>query len=216
MHPNLYTVSTMALTLFSLVLLLLSRRYCLRPYNPSYMKTFPIYTAVNVLAELTAILCPSQKKITYSLFTLFELLYLTWFLTRLIQSGRKRRLIWRLTSLSLLLNTYTLIKQGIDFTMAIALLQECVILIIPCLLYLREIFVLPPTLNLFREPAFWMVTGFLFYFTTLIPTLLFSGYFAHLKMQDLADATYSVNNYVQICIYFLFINAMICRRKISY
>jgi len=50
---------------------------------------------------------------------------------------------------------------------------ESLLLIIPSLIYFIELMKSPPTLNLIKEPNFWIVTGILFLFVCITPLYLF-------------------------------------------
>jgi hypothetical protein len=213
MLTTIFKLSYLTLITFEIVLLVLSLLFCFRNYNPGYMKSFPIYCFGNVLAEVVMKLYPSKVTIVFNLFTVFELLYFSYFLTRLIESHRIIRVVWILDGLLIGYLLYYLLMKEIAHVAEWAVIFESFILIIPCLVYFREVFSTPKVLDLRREPSFWMVTGIAFYFFLLIPTLLFSSYYLKMKMRDVCSSLYSVTNFSQVFSYVLFIKAMTCRKS---
>lgn len=49
---------------------------------------------------------------------------------------------------------------------------ESVIILMPCFIYLYQLFLKPPTLDLLQEPSFWFTSGILIYFTLTLPLFL--------------------------------------------
>jgi len=212
-----YTVSAWTLSSLTLVIFILSILWCCRPYNPGYMKSLPIYFLGNILAEIAHWILPnyypSSEPAIYLIFTIFELFYFSYFLTRLIESGTARKWIWMLDLIFLICLIVLIVRTGIIFSAGMAVIMECIILIIPCLVYFKEVFSRLYVMELEREPSFWMVTGIVFYFFLLIPTIWFSGYYSHIGELGMARALYSINNYAQIISYIIIIKAMTCAKK---
>ena len=150
----------------------------------------------------------------YNLFVGFELVYLAYFLTRVIDALWVKRLVWLLVGLNLGFQLIYLVKTDFHKFNVRAVLLESVILIVPCLVYFREIFLTKRAVNLLREPSFWMVTGILFYTFLKIPVVLFTDYVWHHLSSTLGFELYSGNNFALIVTYTLFIKAMTCRRKV--
>ena len=180
------------------------------------MRSFPIYCLANVLSESIAYISPQLERSAYTVFTLFELIYFSYFLTRLIHSKKTRRLtlIFNITFLIMLL--FHEVRLNIIPGFAPLIILECIILLIPCIVYIKETFSTASIIKLWKEASFWMVIGISYYFTVLILILLFTLYFASLNMISMAKAIYSANNYVQFISYTLYIIAIICSRKKSY
>jgi hypothetical protein len=199
---------------YTLVLLIFAVAFCRRSYNPRYMRSFPLYAAVNLLSEVMVMLWVEKIKIDYFLFTCFELVYFAWFLTMVTDSWWMKRVLWTLVGLALVFLCWHLLRRDLRHLDAWADLLEAVILIMPCLVYFREIFLTRRPVNLLQEPSFWMVTGVLFYMFLRIPVILFADYAWYRMSVSLGLELYAVNNYALIIIYTLFIKAMTCRRKV--
>jgi hypothetical protein len=212
--PPIYTIALWMIRGFILILLGCAFWFCYRPYNPRYMRSFPLYCLVNLLSEIIAYLFPAQMGLIYNLFNGFELVYFAYFLTRVIDSRRVKRLVWLLIPLGFLV--IYLVQADFQKVSAVSILLESVILMIPGLTYFHEIFLTKWVGNLLREPSFWMVTGIVFYIFLQIPIIMFTAYFSYHDGVAVGSEVYAIHNYVLIITYILFIKAMTCKRKRSY
>jgi len=90
-------------------------------------------------------------------------------------------------------------------------LDSCFILI-PCFVYLIQLFAKPPTLNLLNEPSFWFNSGILIFFTLTLPVFFMINYFR----SDSMLAAIDMINFIGYSIIFLFlIRAYLCKPKIA-
>lgn len=211
---TVFTLSIWLARTYVVILLILAIYFCRRPYNPVYMRTFPIYCLGNLLSEIFAIAFPQKIDLIYSLFTCFELVYFAYFLTTVTVTVWLKRFVWILVGLCLGFLSILLYRQDLGHVNLWASLLESIILVIPCLSYFHGIFLRKHVVNLPQEPSFWMVTGVLFYMFLQIPVVLFASYGLHHLSDEFALELYSGNNYALIVTYTLFIKAMTCRRKI--
>lgn len=210
MNSPLFNASKYLIEIFNILLVGFSLVVSFQKEKPGYMRSFLVYAIGNELAEVSAMVTSSSKTIGYGIFTAFELLYFVYFLSQLIESRKIIKLNWCLSAIFLaLFLAYEFHK--IYFGGGWLLVFESAILISLCLAYFTELYLKPTDLNLWNEPAFWMVTGILFYFACLIPILFFTGYFVSKGDVYMAFNIYSVNNYAQIVSYLLFFKAMTCR-----
>ncbi len=198
------------------VLLLVSISYCYRDMNPKYLRTFPIFCLFELCADLILILFGMNSvagNITANLLTLCELAYLSYFLNQLIQSGVTKKIMGVLIILFYIHFSTRIVTYGIGHYYEDEVFGESLILIIPSLVFLKEIFSREFKSDLSREPAFWIVTGILFYFTTIIPLILCRAYFALKGMWELREDISVINNFSTIVSNVLFIKGCTCRMK---
>jgi hypothetical protein len=90
---------------------------------------------------------------------------------------------------------------------------ECVIIMIPCLVYFRELFTAKEVINLFTEPSFWLVTGIFFYLATVFPLFIAEPYLKEAGFLQVRKSLYSINNFAVGITYLLFIKGFTCRTK---
>jgi hypothetical protein len=92
---------------------------------------------------------------------------------------------------------------------------ESAIIMIPCLVYFRELFTAKELVNLFGEPAFWLVTGIFFYLATIFPLFIAAPYLRGHGLFQVGKTLYSINNFAIVIAYLLFIKGFTCRIKRS-
>ncbi len=89
---------------------------------------------------------------------------------------------------------------------------QSILVLIPCFIYVYQLFLSPPILNLLEEPSFWFTSGLLVYYTLTLPQYFMLHYFYKNPMSQLTDLV-SVNGYITI---FLFlIKGYKCNPKIT-
>ena len=201
--------------LFSdIVLIFVSLAFCYRDFNPKYLRTFPLFCIIEFCADtiLNLYLADEPIRTTINnLLTLVELTYLCYFLTRLIQSRISKRIIWGLVILFCVLFFKQLSRHGIIKGYLEYEVAESLILIIPCMAFLKEVFTSQFKIDLAREPSFWIVTGVLFYFTFSIPFVLCRAYFA--MKGELTVDFQMINSFSVIVSNILYIKGCTCRIK---
>jgi len=230
MPTGIYHISALVSILTNIITLLIGIFYCYRSQNPPYMRIFPGYLFISAAVEFFA--NPDILQLfnyqpfgnhqgyvalaLYNLYTPFELFMFAWFLLRIIQSPLiKKLLILSLMLFSLFFIIYS-VRTDIGKNMnLIAIVLENVILIIPCLTWYRELFTRSEPVNLYREPAFWLVTGIFFYLATVTPFYLASIYLIGHRLRGLFQAFSSINNISLMITYMLFIKGFTCRIRRS-
>jgi hypothetical protein len=92
---------------------------------------------------------------------------------------------------------------------------ECFFLIIPSLYYFIEIFYYSPITNLLKEPHFWIVTGIMFFFTSIFPLFLLNIFVLYPRA-SFYNSMYSIT-YISYCLLFVmfFIGCKCKIKKIS-
>lgn len=203
----------MSMVLSSIVLAVFSVINCWRWFNPSYMRSFPVYALVNVAVNMVTVFDPPTREVTQNSFTLFETVYFGYFLFRATTRPGSRRAIAMLVVPYVFFYVFCAIRLGLSRPGSLLIVIESLLLCIASLLYFRELILSPASTDLERIPAFWMTTGILFYFALLFPCMFICAYLAFKSMTPLVQATYSINNYAQVFMTILFIKGMTCLKK---
>ena len=230
MPPTIFLISNISAFVTNLVTLTFAILYCYRDVNPRYLRVFPLYLAISFLVELlvnqyfTLLLGfplfgkhqAFARHMTYKLFTLFELFVFSWFLYQILYSDRmKKGLILLLVLFCLFFLWSSLPGQPGQSSNDLAVNLESLIVIIPCLVYFKELFARPVPGDLLREPSFWLVTGIFFYLATIIPLFLSGSYLYDRGFRKIAISLYSINNFALSIAYILFIKGFTCRIRRS-
>jgi len=148
-------------------------------------------------------------------FIVLEFFVVYFFLFEVIRSRYFKKIMYILMALFISIIIYSWYSEHPLSTTPISVsLTNSLCLIIPCLFYFYETFKSPPMVSLSKQPAFWIVTGFLFMITCTLPFYLLEDYI-HENMLDLYVQIYILNN-VFYCLLFLLISkAFLCKSEIS-
>jgi hypothetical protein len=98
------------------------------------------------------------------------------------------------------------------FPVSIFLVQSIVILI-PSLYYFFELFRYPETHDLMNEPAFWITTSFLFYFSGTIPLFWAQDYVFNEQGIIIQGEAYIINFICYGIMFLLITRAYLCNKK---
>ena len=224
MMITIYVISIIVGLSSNIILWVFSLLFCFRSYNPPYLRFFPIYPTACLATEAIMMSFTGFRNffsnnhtvtiIPYNFFTLFELLFFSYFFTKIIDSKKAKTLVLSMAAFFLILFILLVLKYGANNRGSGPMsLLESIILVIPCFIYFRELFKRPRTFDLTKEPSFWIVTATLFYFSIMIPVLLFIYYFGKCNMPNVCCGIYSFNNYSNIITNVLYIKGFTCRIK---
>ncbi|MDR3711524.1 MAG: hypothetical protein P4L51_01810 [Puia sp.] len=176
------------------------------------MKTIPVYTTVNLLSDLLVFLRPKWQVPVYTLYTFFEVIYFSWFLSRIITNKPIRLSILLFDIIFFLM----MLLAGLDINPGFyrwLIVIEGAMMSVVSAVYLIEMTVSLRIIKLFENAAFWMAIGILFYFFCLIAiNWVYNHYWDEHQFQT-ANLVYSFNNYALIFSSVCFIKAILCRNN---
>lgn len=87
---------------------------------------------------------------------------------------------------------------------------ESIIIIIPCFIYLYQLFKGPPILKLENEPSFWFTSGILIYFLLTFPVFFI---IKNIRVEHRIQIMNTINAYGYIIIFSFLIKAYTCKTK---
>ena len=140
--------------------------------SPKYLRAFAFFLLINFITDtigaITADL--TVNNITFvNLVTVFDFAFYIYFLRELIRSKKiKRFLFYTLLIYPPVCLVNILVVQAVTFhSMTYGL--GCLLIIISCVYYFWEMFQNAYSVNLARQPSFWICSGLLFYYTCTFP-----------------------------------------------
>ena len=186
--------------------------------SPLYFKAFLVYIVSSIFQGVLILyfdLNPGPvniDSISANIFTIIEFIIFSFFFLSILQSKAiKYLLIIFLIGFPLFCTYYWLkINSVYNFPYTISVV-EAFCFLVPCFFYFYEVFTKPPTYNLSRQPQFWITTGILFYFITMIPSFLI--------MEFLEDNWFLFRNLGLIgffstsLLYSLIVKGFLCKNK---
>ena len=215
MTSKIFEISYHSANLSSVVLAIYSLLYCWRTYNPRYLRSFPIFALGNVGVNTLDFFVPAWRVPAETVFTLFEMLYFSYFLRRVLVRKRSRIVVVFFAYSFTALYLFFIIKKVFLRAGGFLVIVESFMLCIGCLLYFRELMLAPVSIDLRKNPAFWMVAATIFYFALSIPSIFLFTWYNYKGERDYGTATYSINNYAQVINTVLYIKGITCLRTRS-
>lgn len=227
MGHRIYEFSILFSYSLDLILLICCLIYCYRDSNLKFIKVFPVFIFVTIIADILMIptnFFPNGESeifmwvggAIYFLFMGFTLIFFSYLLSQLVQSTLAKKFSWSFNFLAIF-PLYLLIpfihKNNMVvfiFLMASFIFQYASILTL-CFIFFRELLASLPLEKVKTQQPFWCVVGILFLFTLQVPTQLFSIYFSIQKMPQMSYAISSVYFFSTIIPYALFIKAITCK-----
>lgn len=171
-----------------------------------FIKVSFIFNFKNEHIEKTAI------KASIFIFITIELscLYLFFYKTKLFSKLIRKVIVYMY--ITFLLFYFMLLIKSVFLLMHIEYIYyiESIIILVPCFIYLFQLFIKPPTLNLLNEPSFWFYSGILIYFILTLPLFFMINYFQGKNMGNMLD----IVNFLGYNLIFLFLTrAYLCKVK---
>ncbi len=186
------------------------------PTRQLYLKLFGIYLFVNCLLESVSSFLAyhgANNVLLSNLITVLDFTFYFYLLYAIVQSPLAKKIflyILILFPIASLANILFLQKSAFH-TMTYSL--GCLLVVGFCIYYFLELFQRKTSSNLVREPAFWICSGLLFYFTCTFPlyavlNIIKGGFQQGLLMKFLAILVI-----LNIFLYLSFTIAFLCRLR---
>jgi len=141
-----------------------------------YLRLFPFFLLLTMSMEtfaFTNLQTRGMRKIIvilYNFFTSFEFLFYMYVLREIIQNTRAKKVVFHISWLFLLLVILNfLFVQKITSSTSITYGLGCLLIVAICIYYFYELFQLSHSVNLVRQPAFWICSGLLFFYCCSFP-----------------------------------------------
>jgi hypothetical protein len=204
---------------FFIVVIALLASFALYRQGPSdiYLRVFPVFlTIVTILLGISSYLAYRVIPNTpwFNLLTIFEYCFYFFILYRIIRNPIVRKtafhLIW-IYPLIAGLNIFYLQKTTSFHTITYSLGGLLVVAF--CIFYFFELFQRPQSVNLSRNPDFWICSGLLFYFACTFPIYGMINNITKLPKIILFNLN-TIFNVLDILLYTSFTIAFLCRLKI--
>jgi hypothetical protein len=145
----------------------------LRPGASLYLRSFPIFlfitSIVEIIGQYLSIHHQSNTEL-YNFFTSIEFTFYFWVLRHIIRNPVAKKIIFHLVwifPLFAFINVFFI--QGIHIFNTITYSLGSLFIVIITIYYFFEIFQLPGSIPVLREPAFWICFGPLIYYSCSFP-----------------------------------------------
>jgi hypothetical protein len=181
-----------------------------------YQKLFPFYLAITLTIESLAVSLWSNSENNielYNYFGVFEFLFYFFVLHQVILSIKMKRFVAAVIFVYPLLFAINKIFFQTTGFHSITYSLGCLLVASICIFYFFELFQNHQSVNLTKEPAFWICTGILFFYCCTFPYFGLANFmhnFPAIIMNNFA----ALLNLMNSLLYSLFTIAFLCRIKI--
>jgi hypothetical protein len=138
-------------------------------------------------------------------FMLFEFTVVVLFVIRHLTSRARRTVVVIDATIYCLFILWAFLKHPETIFKPVFFFFESFFLLLPCLLYIYDLFVKPPAGKLRDYPSFWVMTGFLVLNGCSIPLMLVGE-----LLRSMADYLYTFNFILYMALFALLIRAYLC------
>jgi len=181
-----------------------------------YLKLFSPFLGITLLVDGYGLYLSDQGHntyILYSFFTALEFVFYLYVLSCIINNAKMRlaiRYILVINAFIALTNTLFIQKDRFN---SITYSFSCLLIVFFCIYYFLEIFRYPKSVNLVKEPSFWICSGLLFYYCCSFPLLGLTTFLTTIPKVLLRNIFFLLN-VMNILLYTLFIIAFLCSVRI--
>lgn len=186
--------------------------------NPIYLKLFPFFLLSTMIAEYYGSYLSSINKSNiylYNFFSIYEFCFYLLVLYFIIINKIVKRIILSLIVLYPVVAALNIFYfQGPKSFHTITYAIGCLTIVVFCVYYFFELFRLPKSVKLTRNPAFWICSGLLFFYCCGFPLYAFVNFWSKLKW--VIKSFDSIVTILNIFLYSLFTIAFLCSRTRKY
>lgn len=179
-----------------------------------YLRTFAIFLLINLCTEIITAYYAwlgSNDIVMTNFVTAFDFAFYLYLLYRIIQHRRMRKVLLVLLFVYpalFLVNVLFIQGMGTFHSMTWAL--GSLLVIFSCIFYFWELFQQAHSINLSRQPAFWICCGLLFYNACTFP-FYGSTNFVHVLPKVILNNLLIIFGLLNILLYLSFTIAFLCR-----
>jgi hypothetical protein len=189
---------------------------CFRKETPLYLKLFPFFLLITLAVEIIGSIMREKNIHTimmYNIFTTFEFVFYLWVLRQIVSHTKAKKIIlYCLFVYPLLVFFDIFFWSNSDHFHAITNAIGCFLVVATCIYYFLELFQLPHSVNLFSEPAFWVCSGLLFFYTCTFAIFGVTNFVKQLSTVNLKTLG-DILDLMNILLYSSFAIAFLCRLR---
>ncbi len=217
MNGYIYNIVFNFQSICILLTFILSLRIIKNRNIPEYMKGFYWYSIVGVIVLIPVFIDINITKRFFLLKTivinfsiLFHYLFLSLFIKKLIVFELNKNFVNLIFWILLVLLFYSLSKDISSRVNIVAYIIANFGLIIFCLFYYYQLFNSLPSIDLIKEPSFWIITGVFFTMSVHIPILASMSFLKNKISQNSYFLLAGVTTFCYSLMYLFFCKAILC------
>ena len=182
-----------------------------------HLKLFPFFLLYTLLNELFAGYMVEHMRDTteiYNVYAIVQFLFYTYLLSNFLQNKNVIRLVRFIQPIYVLLSFLNLLFfQTLRVYNSITYSIGCLVIVAMSIYYFYELFKQKRIVQLTHEPAFWISTGLLFFFTCSFPLLATANILEELSPATL-EALQKLLTLLNVMLYSIFTISFLCQIKV--
>lgn len=207
-------MSIPAYLFFELISLLASFSLYFRKGIPSYLKLFTPFLLITLIVEVIGwrmnLMMPgANRSFLFIPFSVLEFEFYLYTLCSIIQHVRAKHIVSYILFIYPVLAFLNVHFVQVNTFPSITYSLGCLLIVGVCIYYFYELFQLPGSVNLVREPAFWICTGLLFFYCCSFPLFGLSSFLYTASSIILNNLT-TILTMMNALLYTLFTVALLC------
>ena len=201
--------------IYSLAISIIAGLFASRKKNTKkYIRVFTVFLILSLLVEIIGDL-RSYKRLNnllmYNFFTGFEFTFYIWMIRNIVQNEKAKKYIFYILLFFPFLDLFNIFFiQGIKHFHTITYAIGCLLIVLLCIYYFLELFQSSISVNLLRQPAFWICSGLLFYYCCSFPIFGLSNFLLSLPRVIIVNIS-TIIILLNIFLYSMFTLAFLCR-----
>ncbi len=182
-----------------------------------YLRFFPWFLLLTLLIELLGLFMSERGLANlsmYNFFTMSEFVFYLFLFIQAIQKARAKKVIlYTIIGYFIFSIINICIIQGLNNFHTISYSIGCLITVAVCIYYFFELFQLTRSVNLLRDPYFWIASGLLFYYSCSLPIIGLNNLFSNFPRVIIVNLG-TIVSVLNVLLYSLFTIAFLCRFRI--
>ena len=197
-----------------LISLLISLFLFTKSNKKKYLKLFPYYLLLTLIIELLGEVLNKRKVHNlwlYNFFTTLEFVFYVWVIREIIRDIKVKKIF------SIILIAYPscalvniVFIQRINHFHSYTYALGCLLIVASCIYYFYELFLMPHSVKLLQQPAFWICSGLLFFYTFTFPIYGLTNFVLSLPKVIIRNLE-NVIMILNVFLYSMFSIAFLCR-----
>jgi hypothetical protein len=203
--------------IFEFICLLASLTLFFQKDTPTHLKLFCLFLFVTLCVEVTGVILWLKGKsniLLYNMFGVFSVMFYLFFIRNIIHNIVVKRLISLTIVIYPLLTFLNIQFVQVNAFHSITYSLGCLLIVAACAFYFYELFQLKQSINLLREPSFWICSALLFFFSCTLPFIGMTNFLFKVS-PGIAQNLGSILAIINFLLYSLFTIAFLCRLRIA-
>lgn len=201
--------------IFEILSFIISLTLYFQKNTSPYLKLFPPFLFLTIIVEILAIEFGKRgggNILLYKVFITVEFEFYLFSIRSFIQGTKAKKVLLYTLYLYPVMALFNIYFAEVNSFHSITYSIGCLLVISACIYYIFELFRLPKFVNLSREPAFWICSGLLFFYSCSFPLFGLINYLFNVSGALRSNLSF-ILALMNVLLYSLFSVGFLCRIK---